>query len=158
MGDCIRDSGCRLPPFYSEIVSSALLHLDITCSQTYYLLYMESKTQQDPRDRLREVFSKFGGSLTFRYTASNEGWLAECNEVPGIFTGAPNPAPTFTEIDALVRDAIFAAFDVVPAEGLELKRTVRADLKNLSVNITQPILRANELVAVLGKNTEFAHA
>jgi hypothetical protein len=119
---------------------------------------MESQTQQDPRDRLREVFSKFGGSLTFRYTSSNEGWLAECNEIPGIFTGAPNPVPTFAEIDALVRDAIFAAFDVVPAEGLELKRTVRADLKNLSVNITQPLLRANELVAVLGKNTEFAHA
>lgn len=119
---------------------------------------MVQNAQVGARAKLREAFNRFGGNLTFRLTSTNEGWLAECNEIPGIFTGAPNPAPTFTEIDALVRDAIFAAFDVVPTEAPELKRTVHANLEKLSVSITQPILRANELVAVLGRAPELVHA
>jgi len=119
---------------------------------------MVQKVQVDPREKLREVFNKFGGNLTFRFTSSHEGWLAECNEIPGIFTGAPNPAPTFAEIDGLIRDAIFAAFDVVPSEAPQLKRTVQANLEKLSVSITKPILTENEYVAVLGRAPEMAYA
>jgi hypothetical protein len=119
---------------------------------------MESNLLKDPREILREVFNKFGGNLTFQYTLSGEGWLAECNEVPGIFTGAPNSAPTFAEIDTLIRDAIFAAFDIDPTETLELKRTVHAELDKPSVNVTQSPLRLNELVAVLGRVPEVVHA
>ncbi len=119
---------------------------------------MVSQTIGTPQDKLRGVFNKFGGQLTFRVTRDEESWLAECNEIPGLFTGAPNAEPSNDEIDSMVKDAIFSAFGVGHGEVPELKRTIKANLAAPSLNIAQPLLNANALIAFLGNNTELAHA
>ncbi|OHA90992.1 MAG: hypothetical protein A2832_01285 [Candidatus Zambryskibacteria bacterium RIFCSPHIGHO2_01_FULL_44_22b] len=52
------------------------------------------------------------GSLNFDITFNEDGWTAQCKEVPGIIAGGTNISPTDSEIETQIRDAIYAAFDV----------------------------------------------
>jgi hypothetical protein len=52
------------------------------------------------------------GSLNFTVEKSEDGWMAECAEVPSIITGNSNPSPSNFEIESLIREAIFSAFGV----------------------------------------------
>ena len=65
----------------------------------------------DERARVINELHKIG-RLTFKITTSEEGWLAQCQEVTGILAGSTNPNPTSAEIESQIRDAIYAAFDV----------------------------------------------
>ena len=65
----------------------------------------------DERARVMRELKKIG-SLTFKVSKNKEGWMAQCKELPGIITGNTNPAPTNTEIEFQIRDAIYAAFNV----------------------------------------------
>ena len=52
------------------------------------------------------------GSLTFKIEISEEGWVAQCNEVHGTMAANTNPTPTNAEIEAQIREAIFSAFNI----------------------------------------------
>lgn len=52
------------------------------------------------------------GMLHFIIKNHKEGWLAQCEEVPGIVTGNTNPNPDQEEINSHIRQAIFTAFNV----------------------------------------------
>ncbi len=61
--------------------------------------------------RVINEVSKLGG-LTFTIEKNAEGWNAECVEVPAIITGNTNPNPSNLEIESLIREAIFSAFNI----------------------------------------------
>ena len=65
----------------------------------------------DERARVLAEIQKIG-DLTFRITTNEEGWLAQCKEVPGILAGGTNAKPTGAEIESQIRESIYAAFDV----------------------------------------------
>ena len=65
----------------------------------------------DERVRMVRELEKIG-SLTFKITTNEEGWVAQCQEVSGIIAGGTNPNPTSTEIESQIRDSIYAAFNV----------------------------------------------
>lgn len=52
------------------------------------------------------------GSLTFLITVSEEGWIAECQEIDGLFAADKNPKATSLEIDSQIREAVYNAFNV----------------------------------------------
>lgn len=65
----------------------------------------------DERARAINEIKKIG-SLTFTVDKHADGWLAQCKEVSGIITGNSNPNATPLEIESLIREAIYAAFNV----------------------------------------------
>jgi len=65
----------------------------------------------EERDRVVAELEKIG-SLTFAITIDEEGWSAQCAEVPGILAGGTNQKPTNAEIESQIRESIYAAFDV----------------------------------------------
>lgn len=65
----------------------------------------------DERARVLAEIEKIG-SLTFSITKDEEGWTAQCQEVPGILAGGTNPKPTSAEIESQIRESIYAAFSV----------------------------------------------
>lgn len=67
------------------------------------LIMIDSMTQQ-----VRDL----GGLLHFTIHKTEDGWMAQCNEVEGIITGGLNPNPTDFETEAQIREAIFTAFDI----------------------------------------------
>jgi len=73
----------------------------------------------DERTRVIRELEKIG-SLTFKIQSDEEGWTAQCDEIPSIVTGNTNPSPTQNEIESQVRDAIFAAFNVKIQNSTEL--------------------------------------
>lgn len=52
------------------------------------------------------------GSLTFAVEKNEDGWHAECVELSSIITGNTNPDPSNLEVESLIREAIFSAFNV----------------------------------------------
>lgn len=55
------------------------------------------------------------GGLKFNIKINNgEGWVAECENLKGIITGGTNNNPTKAEIDNMIKDAIFTAFEIPP--------------------------------------------
>ncbi len=65
----------------------------------------------EERNRVIKELEKIG-SLTFKVEKTEEGWVAECNEIPGIIAGNTNPNPSSAEIESQVREAIYLAFNV----------------------------------------------
>ncbi len=65
----------------------------------------------DERARVINELNKIG-SLTFKISTNEDGWMANCIEVPGIICGGTNTKPTSTEIESQIRDSIYAAFSV----------------------------------------------
>src|SRR3989344_4847966 len=78
------------------------------------LLNFPIKPEGDPhvRNLLAEI--KRQGKFYFKIEFHKDGWTAECENVKGIITGGTNPKPTQDEIDAKIKDAVFAAFGVPP--------------------------------------------
>ncbi len=52
------------------------------------------------------------GMLHFIIKSHKEGWIAQCEEIPGIVTGNTNSNPDQEEINKHIREAIFSAFNV----------------------------------------------
>jgi predicted RNase H-like HicB family nuclease len=69
----------------------------------------------DERARVMAELEKIG-SLTFGINKDENGWIAQCDEVPGIIAGGTNPNPSPNEIESEIRSAIFAAFNVRETE------------------------------------------
>ena len=65
----------------------------------------------DEKARVISELNKIGG-LTFKISKDEEGWVAKCNEIPAIIACNTNPSPTSDEIESLIRDAVFSAFNV----------------------------------------------
>ena len=57
---------------------------------------------------------RLGGSLKFIVKKTNEGWLAECENLKGIITGGANSLPTEKEMNSQIKDAVFTAFGIPP--------------------------------------------
>ena len=64
------------------------------------------------RTRLENELKKITGMLTFNVIKSEDGWMAKCNEVPGIIAGSSNSNPTDSEIKSQIRESIYSAFNV----------------------------------------------
>ncbi|MFZ1075406.1 MAG: hypothetical protein WAN50_03475 [Minisyncoccia bacterium] len=69
----------------------------------------------DERARVTALIEKIG-SLTFSLHKDEDGWTAQCEEVPAIIAGGTNPNPSENEIESEIRSAIFAAFNVQETE------------------------------------------
>lgn len=52
------------------------------------------------------------GSLTFLIEVDEDGWIAKCQEIEGLFAADTNPKASSVEIDAQVREAVYNAFHV----------------------------------------------
>lgn len=65
----------------------------------------------DERRRVARELEKIG-SLTFKVSKDEEGWMAQCKELPGIITGNTNSNPENSEIESQIRDAIYTAFNI----------------------------------------------
>ncbi len=55
---------------------------------------------------------KIGGLTFSKIKRSKEGWFTQCDQVPGIIAGNTNPNPDNVEIEAHIRQAIIAAFNI----------------------------------------------
>lgn len=65
----------------------------------------------DERARVSRELGKIG-SLTFKVSKDEDGWMAQCKELPGIITGNTNPDPENVEIESQIRDAIYTALNI----------------------------------------------
>lgn len=65
----------------------------------------------DERERVIAELQKIG-SLTFVISKDANGWVAQCKEISGIIGGDTNPNPSDHEIEAGIREAVYAAFNV----------------------------------------------
>ena len=75
------------------------------------------------------------GGLTFNIKLDEDGWIARCEEIPGLFTGGEHPV-TKDKINTQIKDAIFSAFNVpffmVDHSLLANKEELIKNLKNRS--------------------------
>lgn len=60
--------------------------------------------------QMMDQINAVGGMLHFSITREEDGWSAQCDEIPGIITGGESPNPTNEEIEQSIREAIHAAF------------------------------------------------
>jgi hypothetical protein len=77
----------------------------------YGMLFGGEPVPESEKARVMEEVKKVG-SLTFALSISEEGWVAQCNEIPSIIAGNTNPNPSDVEITSEIRIAIFSTFDV----------------------------------------------
>ncbi len=61
--------------------------------------------------RLAKVFEDKRG-LSFRLNITNDGWVAECVDIPGIITGGSEVNPSKQLMKNQIADAIFSAFEI----------------------------------------------
>src|SRR3989344_561384 len=89
----------------------------------------------DERARVTSEIQKTGGSLNFEVNKTEDGWTAQCKELPSIVAGGTNPDPTGNEIKTEIRSAIFAAFNV--QETAPEKKSPYFGIQDLSGNLKQ---------------------
>ena len=77
----------------------------------YGMLFGGELVSGSEKARVMEEIEKVG-SLTFALSINEEGWVAQCKEIPSIIAGNTNPNPSDIEITSEIRAAIFSAFDV----------------------------------------------
>jgi len=77
----------------------------------YASLFGGEAVAESEKARVIEEVRKIG-SLTFVIQKDEEGWSAQCQEMPALIAGNTNSNPTDIEIHSEIRSAIFAAFDV----------------------------------------------
>lgn len=71
-----------------------------------------------------------GKTLTFNFNFYTNGeWVAECSEVPGLFTGGKND--TLQEMDLQIKDAILSAAQIDTQHVDILKLTVMPKLQSV---------------------------
>jgi hypothetical protein len=78
-------------------------------------------TDVDAVHNMSKVISELGGTLHFIVEKYEDGWSAQCNELPGIMTGGEKVNITDEEIEVSIRAAIHAAFNIsclIPSEGI----------------------------------------
>jgi hypothetical protein len=62
------------------------------------------------KERVENELNSIGKTLTFSVEKGSDGWLATCNEIPGIIAGGLNLEPTDSEIKSQIRESILATF------------------------------------------------
>ncbi len=77
----------------------------------YALIFAGFIVSDAERFRIAKEIEKIGG-LSFKIKTSEEGWIAQCNEVDGIIAGSTNSKPTNTEIESEIRQAIISALNI----------------------------------------------
>lgn len=77
----------------------------------YSLLFGNEPVAESEKARVMEEVQKLGG-LSFIVSQGEDGWSAQCSELPALIVGGTNSNPTSPEIEAEIRSAIFAVFDV----------------------------------------------
>lgn len=77
--------------------------------------------------------NRAGGTLNFTLTTDEDGWLAVCQEFPGIVTGGGSTAPSEEEVYREVKDAVFAVFNVPATVGRQ-RDLVRPTLRTFSLS------------------------
>ena len=83
----------------------------LTTNYQYGLLFGGEPVSESEKARVIEEIKKVG-SLTFSLSLNEEGWVAQCNEMPSFIAGNTNPSPSNIEIKSEIRATIFSAFDV----------------------------------------------
>src|SRR3989344_1744655 len=83
----------------------------LTTNYQYGLLFGGEPVSESEKARVIEEIKKVG-SLTFSLSLNEEGWVAQCNEMPSLIAGNTNPSPSNIEIKSEIRATIFSAFDV----------------------------------------------
>ena len=78
---------------------------------TYGSLLGNEPVSESVKVRVTEEIQKLG-SLSFQVTKDEDGWAAQCNELPAIIASGTGSNPSNTEIETEIRAAIFAVFDV----------------------------------------------
>ena len=68
---------------------------------------------------MRAEVEKAGGMLQFDVERFEDGWNAQCRQIPSILTCGKNPNPTEREIDEAIREAVNTAFQI-PATATQL--------------------------------------
>jgi hypothetical protein len=71
---------------------------------------------------LLTALQEFDG-LTFEIERDQQGWSAQCVNIPSIITGDTNANATDVEIDSLIKDAIFSAFGLTRLDQEALERS-----------------------------------
>ncbi len=66
----------------------------------------------EDQERMLAEIEKLGGMLHFSIQKDEDGWSAQCKEIPGIITGGSNADPEDFEIQSNIREAIHTAFHV----------------------------------------------
>jgi hypothetical protein len=85
----------------------------------YGMLFGGELVSESEKARVMEEIGKVG-SLTFALNIGEEGWVAQCLEIPSIIAGNTNPNPSDIEITSEIRVAIFSTFDVkIESAGIE---------------------------------------
>jgi|SRR3989344_9111435 len=77
-----------------------------------WLFGLNPDIHPDERERVLNELQKIGGKLTFKVNQDKDGWMAQCDELPGIIASNTNPNPSKDEIESQIRDSIFTAFNV----------------------------------------------
>lgn len=88
----------------------------------------EFNPDQEAVQRMHEQVKELGGLLHFTVLREEDGWHAQCDEVPAITTGGESPDPSDKEIESSIREAIHVAFDIsnkIPSEKLIRPREER---------------------------------
>ena len=96
------------------------------------MLFGGEPVSESEKARVMEEIQKVG-SLTFVLTIGEEGWAAQCNEIPAIIASNTNPTPSDIEIKSEIRAAIFATFDVQ----LETTRGVESPYQEFKYSIVE---------------------
>lgn len=73
------------------------------------LLFVGHDVSDDEKLRITTEINKIGG-LTFSLYHDDDGWTAQCNEVPGILAAGDNPHPLADEVESGIRSSVLAAF------------------------------------------------
>lgn len=76
------------------------------------LIFAGLPVSEEERFRVGKEIEKVGGLTFGKIERSEDGWVAQCKEIPSIIAGNTNPKPTNTEIESEIRQAILAAFGV----------------------------------------------
>lgn len=97
----------------------------------YGLIFGNEPVSDSEKTRVIDLIKGLGG-LTFKVKQDSDGWVATCNEVRSIITGGTNPNPSGSEIEAEIRSAIFAVFNI------KVEKTAPADFENFKYEINVP--------------------
>lgn len=76
------------------------------------LLGGNSNPDEEAVENMLKQINDVGGMLHFSISKEEDGWSAQCDEIPGIITGGTSATPTDEEIETNIRAAIHSAFNL----------------------------------------------
>jgi len=98
------------------------------------LIFAGLTVSEEERFRVGKEIEKVGGLTFGKIEKSENGWVAQCKEIPSIVAGNSNPNPTNAEIESEIRQALMAAFDVQIVEEQPIKSPFQFAYDSVSNN------------------------